>query len=391
MRIAISGCGIAGPTLAWWLRYYGHEPVLLERADALRAGGYLIDFWGTGFDVAERMGLLPALKARAYRMKQLRTVTAHGRATSSIDVSVFDRITEGRYFSIARSDLSAGIFQACDGIETRFSTELTELEDRGDRVIVGLSKGASETFDIVIGADGLHSRVRSLVFGPQDQFERRLGFRVAAFTLSGYRPREELTAVSHTLPGRYLARVSLRDDRTLFLMVVANRYLRSEPEDADAIRSGLRAIFRGTGWESDAIVARIDEADDLYFDRASQIRMRHWCKGRVALIGDAAAAPSLLAGEGTSLAMTGARVLAGELARSGNDVASAFRGYEEQLKTFLTKKQDAALRFTGYFAPKSWIGLIARDVLSNVASVPVLANWMLAGAFRDNLDLPDYA
>ncbi len=390
MRIAINGCGIAGPTLAWWLRHYGHEPVLLERAEVLRPGGYLIDFWGTGYDVAERMGLLPALEVQAYHMKHLRTVTARGKTTSSINAAVFDRVTGGRYFSIARSALSAGIFRACDGIEARFGTEIIEITDHGDRVTVGLSTGASETFDLVVGADGLHSRVRSLVFGPQDQFERRLGFLVAAFTLGGYRPRDELTAVSHTLPGRYLSRVSLRDDRTLFLMVAADSYLRSEPSDAGAIQRELIDIFTNTGWESDAIVARIAEADDLYFDRASQIRMPHWCKGRVALIGDAAAAPSLLAGEGASLGMTEARVLAGELARSGDDVAAAFRGYEGQLKSLLTRKQDAALRFTGYFAPKSWVGLIARDVMANIASVPVLAKWMFAGAFRDNLELPDY-
>ncbi|WDR01921.1 FAD-dependent monooxygenase [Devosia algicola] len=134
----------------------------------------------------------------------------------------------------------------------------------------------------------------------------------------------------------------------------------------------------------------MDEADDLYFDRASQIRMPHWSKGRVALIGDAAACPSLLAGEGTSLSMTEARVLAGELARSGGDVAAAFDCYESQLKTFLVKKQDAALRFSSYFAPKSWIGLVARDLMSNIASVPILAKWMLASAFRDDLELPDY-
>ena len=123
MKVAINGCGIAGPTLAWWMRHYGHEPVLLERSDALRTGGYLIDFWGTGYDVAEQMELLPALESRAYQMKQLRTVTAHGRTTSSIDVSVFDRITEGRYFSIARDVLSAEIFRACEGATQNLCAE----------------------------------------------------------------------------------------------------------------------------------------------------------------------------------------------------------------------------------------------------------------------------
>lgn len=390
MRVAINGCGIAGPTLAWWLRHYGHEPVLLERASEMRRGGYLVDFWGTGFDVAERMGILPALRRDGYAMERLRTVTAHGRPTSSIGVEVIEEITQGRYFSIARSALSAGILAACDGIETRFGTHITGLLDGGDRVAATLCTGDTEDFDLVIGADGLHSAIRRLAFGPQERFERRLGMNVAAFTLPGYRPRDELTAISHTLPGRYISRVSLRQDRTLFLFVFSDRFLRGDPADEAATRALLRGVYRGTGWESDAILARIGEAEDLYFDRASQIRMPGWSAGRVALVGDAAACPSLLAGEGSSMGMTEAHVLAGELARAGTDTAAAFRGYEARLRTFVETKQNAALRFAGYFAPKTWMGLVLRDAMSNVASVPILARWMLAKSFRDDLELPDY-
>lgn len=173
-------------------------------------------------------------------------------------------------------------------------------------------------------------------------------------------------------------------------MVFADSFMSSAPVSSDEIRTQLIDIYRDTGWESAAILKRLCEADNLYYDRASQIRMPHWSRGRVALVGDAAAAPSLLAGEGTSLAMTEARVLAGELARAKGDVAAALRGYERQLQQFLVTKQDAALRFAGYFAPKSWLGLIFRDVVSNIASVPALAKWMFAGTFRDNLQLPDY-
>ncbi len=390
MRIAINGCGIAGPTLAWWLRHHGHTPVLFERAAALRRGGYLVDFWGTGFDVAERMGLLPALRRDGYAMERLRTVTARGCTTSSIGVDVIQEITDGRYFSIARSDLSARIVEACDGIEMHFGTHVTGLEDRGDRIAAVLSTGATEIFDLVVGADGLHSAIRRLAFGPQDTFERRLGLNVAAFTLSGYGPRDELTAVSHTLPGRYISRVSLREDRTLFLFVFSDRYLPSDLTGDTAVRDLLSRIYRGTGWESDRILARIGEAEDLYFDRASQIRMPTWSKVRVTLVGDAAACPSLLAGEGSSMGMTEARVLAGELARAGADPGAALHSYEARLKSFVTGKQDAALRFASYFAPRTWPGLVLRDAMSNLASVPILARWMLARSFRDNLTLPAY-
>ena len=390
MRIAINGCGIAGPTLAWWLRHYGHDPVLFERADGPQSGGYLIDFWGTGYDVAERMGLLPALEPHAYRMQELRTVTSSGKPTSKIKVAVFDEITNGRYFSIARSALSAEILKACGGIEVRFGTGIAGIESHDEHVVAALVDGPDERFDLVVGADGLHSRVRSLAFGPQSRFEQRLGFHVAAFTLGGYQPRDELTAVSHTLPGKYLARVSLRDDQTLVLMVFADSLLGTDPLVSSDIRAQLIDTYRDTGWESAAILDRIGEADEIYFDRASQIRLPRWSAGRVALVGDAAAAPSLLAGEGTSLGMTEAYVLAGELARADGNVLAAFAGYERELKQFLVTKQDAALRFAGYFAPKTWLGLIFRDVVSNIASVPALGKWMFASTFRDNLNLPDY-
>ena len=173
MRIAINGCGVAGPTVAWWLRHYGHEPVLFERANHVRSGGYLIDFWGTGYDVAERMGILPVLKPHAYRMRELRTVTASGRPTSTIDATVFDEITHGRYFSIARSDLSTEILNACDGIEARFGTGIVGIEDHGTYVDTALSNGPNERFDLVIGADGLNSEVRS---GSNLTFESWKGF-----------------------------------------------------------------------------------------------------------------------------------------------------------------------------------------------------------------------
>lgn len=390
MKIAINGCGIAGPTLAWWLRRYGHEPVLFEQAPAPRRGGYVIDFWGPGYDVAEKMGLFPTLLDDAYLMERLRTVTSTGWTTSSIRVRTFQELTNNRYLSIARSDLARHIFEACEGIETRFATSIAGLEDEGAKIVAHLSDGGQEPFDCVIGADGLHSQVRALTFGEQAQFERHTGFYVAAFTLSGYRPREELAYVSHTQPGRQISRIALRNDETLFLFVFLNRFVPEEPKTETEEKALLRQVFGDMGWEAPAILERMDEVSDIYFDRVSQIRMPAWAKGRVALVGDAAACPSLLAGEGTGLAMTEAYVLAGELSRTCGDYTAAFAAYQARLQPHLEKRQEMALKFAGFFAPKNWLTLVARDVMTNLASLPVIGKRMLGSSILTDLDVPDY-
>ena len=390
MKIAINGCGIAGPTLAWWLREFGFEPVLFESAPELRTGGYIVDFWGSGYDIAEKMGLFPGIAEDAYFMERLRTVSGRGRTTSSMDVRTFRDLTEDRYLSISRNDLSKRLFQACEGIEARFDTSITEIDDRGSKVTVRRSDGGREAFDLAVGADGLHSQVRALAFGPQADFERHTGCYVAAFSLPEYRPRDELTFVSHTLPGLSLSRAALRHDRTLFLLIFSDRLVAQRPTGEAAEKDLLKTVYRDMKWEARAILERIDEAQDFYFDRVSQIRMPHWTKGRVALLGDAAACVSLLAGEGAGLAMAGAYVLAGELRRSRGDHSTAFPAYEARLRSHVSRKQVSAERFARFFVPNNRASLSIRDVLTNLASVTIVARLFLGNMLRPVPGLPAY-
>ena len=389
MRIAINGCGIAGPTLAWWLRRYGHEPVLFERAEGFRDGGYIIDFWASGYRVAEKMGLIPRLREEGYIIERLELHTLRGLKTATIDASVFVEIAGGDYLSIARSDLAAAILDACNGIETRFGTTVTDLEEREDGVTLTLSDGAREDFDLLVGADGLHSAVRALAFGPE-KFERPMGLHVAAATLTGYRPRDELAYVQFTRPDRQISRASLKDDRTMVLFVFADGLIDREPPSDKEARAALARIFRGTGWECDAILDALEDAGPLYFDKLAQIEMPRWTRGRVALLGDAAACPTLLAGEGSGLAMTEAYVLAGELHRAGGDHARAFAAYEAGLHGYVTKKQAGARRLKGFFAPRSWTGVVLREAATLLAAVPFLTRPILGAGMVDDFVLPEY-
>lgn len=391
MRVAINGIGIAGPTLAWWLRRYGHDAVLFEKSPALRTGGYLIDFWGIGYDVAERMGLVPALRERGYLIDSMREVDRRGRLVSRLDVSSFRSILRGRLISIARADVASTIYQACDGVEARFNCSIEQIIQHPDRVSVRASDGTAADFDLVVGADGLHSQVRSLAFGPESAYEHRLGCHVVAFTLPGYRPRDEWSYVSHTEPKRMVARGPLRDDRSLFLFVFRSELLNGLSPAVHDLREILRHVYGDMRWEMPAILERIDDASDIYFDRVSQIRMDRWSTGRVALIGDAAACVSLLAGEGTGLAMAEAYTLAGEIHRAAGDPQAAFQRYEAKLRLLVSQKQQSALRMANFFAPRSRFHLLLRNLGMKAASIPFLATRFIGAFLKDDFELTDYA
>jgi 2-polyprenyl-6-methoxyphenol hydroxylase-like FAD-dependent oxidoreductase len=389
MKVLIVGAGIAGPTLAYWLLKAGHEPTLVERAPELRRGGYLVDFWGAGFDVAERMGIVPELRRCGYVMTEARAVDRDGHRIASLKPSAIMGSTQ-RYVSIARSDLAAVIYDALDGAaELILDDTVDALVDDGDRVRVRFESGQLREFDLVVGADGLHSCVRRLAFGPDEQFERYLGIVVAAFEAKGYRPRDELIAMMHAEVGFQAVRLSLRDDLTLFLL--SARYDGTVPgDDIAAQQDLLRTRLADKGWETPAILNLMPQASTFYFDSVSQIRMPSWTRGRVALVGDAAACPSFLAGQGSALAMVESYILAAELTRS-SDYSEAFARYESRLAPLLRSKQDAAVGLGLAFAPKNKFQLLVRNTVMKLIGLPKVADLAMGRSFRDAVELPTFA
>lgn len=388
--VLISGAGIAGPTLAFWLKAAGFEPTLVERAPALRGGGYVIDFWGLGYDIAERMGLLPEINRNGYHVREMRIVDDAGRRLAGFGTKVFAELTGGRYVTLQRSDLSSLLFAKVEGrIESLFGEEIIALDERPDCVRVELKHAGERRFDLLVGADGLHSAVRKLVFGPQAQFERYLGYVVSAFEVRGYRSRDEDVYLIYGQPGRMVGRFTLRDDRTLFLLVFAaeGAFL---PATLDAQKATLRKVYGEDGWECPTMLEELDRADEVYFDRVSQIRMPSWSRGRVALVGDAAFCVSLLAGQGSALAMISAYVLAGELAAAHGRHQEAFARYDALLRTYIDRKQRGAERFAGAFAPKTRAGMVFRNLVVKTFAIPGLAKFAVGGDIADALDLPDY-
>ena len=390
--VLISGAGIAGRTLAYWLSHHGFSPTVIERAPVLRTGGYIMDFWGVGFDVAERMHLIPRLKHAGYDPREVRIVDDLGQRVGGFRTNRLRRALCDRFFSIPRGDLSRTIYETVEGqVETVFGDSVGALHEDPSEVAVKFDHAPSRRFDLVIGADGLHSVVRKLVFGPEPSFATYLGYCAASFAVDGYPHRNESIYVAYCRPGKEAARFALRDGRTVFFVIFAAPDISVVHHDTDAQKGLLREVLVAMGWECPEILKALGSVYELYFDSVTQMRLSQWHRGRIALVGDAAFCPSLLAGEGSSLAMAGAYLLAGELRNAGGDFRAAYSSYQRRFKPFLERKQRLAARFSRQFAPRTRLGLLVRNVASQLLDVPLVGDMMAKRMFADRFAIPDYS
>ncbi|MGO9153420.1 FAD-dependent monooxygenase [Mycobacterium sp.] len=278
MRIAISGAGVAGAALAYWLHRTGHTPTVI-RAGAEIPHRRLHDrFWGVGYEVAKRMGIEDRIREAGYEIQCVRSVGTAGEVKADLVVNVFRRMIGDDFTSLPRGDLAAAIYTTVeDEVETIFGDGIAAFDEHSDGVRLSFEQISRRDFDLIVGADGLQSNVRRLIFGPEENFEHYLGCKVAACVVDGYRPRDELIYVTYNSPGRQVARVALRGDRTMCLFV-----FRTEHDSPHAApKDQLRNQFGDTGWECPHILAALDDVDDLYFDVVSQIRMDRWSGRRL--------------------------------------------------------------------------------------------------------------
>ncbi|MEV5019120.1 FAD-dependent monooxygenase [Streptomyces sp. NPDC053780] len=339
-KVLISGAGIAGAALAFWLDRHGFEVTVVEKAGTLRSGGYPVDVRGTALDVVERMGILPRLRDAHIDLRRITFRDGDGGEVASLHPHAVTGGVAGRDLEIRRGDLTDALYTTVrDHVEFLFDDSVDTLDQSGHGVDVTFRGGGSRTFDLVFGADGMHSRTREMVFGPEERFRRYLGYCFAVFTMRNTFGLSHETVMWNT-PGRAAALYAVGDDDEVHAFL---NFARPEPSfDAfgspDAQRDLLAEVFADAGWEIPGILAALHYADDVFFDAVGQIRMPRWSSGRVALVGDAAYAPSFLTGQGTSLALVGAYMLAGSLA--GLDHAAGFAAYEHGTRDFVTLNQN---------------------------------------------------
>lgn len=339
-RVLISGASIAGPALAYWLNRHGYAVTVVEKAGALRGGGYPVDIRGTALEVVRGMGLLPQLRDVHIDVRRLTFVDGDGAEVASVDPHHLTGGVGGQDLEVRRGDLTEALYGAVrDDVEFLFDDRVDTLDQSDHGVDVTFRAGGSRTFDMVFGADGVHSRTREFLFGPEEQFHRYLGHCFAGFTLRNTFGLSGEVMMWNT-PGRAAALYAAGDDGHVHALL---DFAHPEPpfhafRNPRAQRALVGEVFADVGWEVPGMLAALRDADDLFFDVVSQIRMPRWSSGRVALVGDAAYAPSFLTGQGTSLALVGAYSLAGSLA--GGDHAAGFAAYEHDTRPFVTATQD---------------------------------------------------
>jgi 2-polyprenyl-6-methoxyphenol hydroxylase-like FAD-dependent oxidoreductase len=339
--VLISGASIAGPALAFWLARYGIDVTVVEKASSLRGGGYPIDVRGTAIEAVERMGLYAQMRAAHVDTQSIGFVEANGAVVAKIDPEAITGGVRGKDIEIRRGDIATTLYAATkDTANYKFNDSIAALEDHAEGVNVTFVSGDTATYDIVVGADGLHSNTRSLVFGDESQFERYIGFCFAGFTMPNTFGLDR-GALAYTLPGKNAVVYATNDDGPAFAFLVfkyPTSPFRKSLTDAEK-RNLTASMFEGVnGWIVPQMVEAMRKAEDLFFDSVSQIYMPVWSKGRVVLAGDAAHATSFMSGQGSSMALVGAYVLAGEIATKA-DYSSAFEAYEKLVRPFVEMNQ----------------------------------------------------
>ncbi|WP_188190115.1 FAD-dependent monooxygenase [Nonomuraea sp. SYSU D8015] len=361
MKALVCGAGIAGLTLAWHLESAGWEVELVERAPAFRDGGYMIDFYGPGFDVAEQMGLSARLEAARYQVDELSYVDRSGRRTSRL------KLTSGleRVVSLPRGDLARAVADEVRAPIT-YGATVESVEQDAEGVSLRLTDGTSRRVDLLAGADGTRSRVRELVFG--DVAPRYLGHQVAAYVVDDAELSARLGTRYRMLtePGLMAGAYALRGGRIALL------FLRREPDPALPAdpAAALRRHYGHLGWILPDVLSRCPDPPELYYDQVTQVEMDRWHAGRVVLVGDACQAVSLFAGHGASMAMAGAWVLADELAAAGGDVPAAAARYHARMAPAVVEVQRFGRQTIQWVAPSSRGRIFVRDLLLRLAALP---------------------
>jgi 2-polyprenyl-6-methoxyphenol hydroxylase-like FAD-dependent oxidoreductase len=342
-RILVCGASVAGPALAWWLHRHGMRPTLVEKAPAPRPGGHAIDIRGAALDVIGAMGLESAIRSSRTQMKGVSKLDIDGNEVwRSEEMTISGGSFDKQAIEIIREDLSRILVGAVPPeVETIYGDSVKSLHEEADGVRVEFESGLERRFDIVVGADGLTSSMRRLVFGPDSEFLLPFGMVLAPFSAPNRIGLEDWQ-ITYDTGGDSCMIYTAPGNETLRVCFGFPAAIEDIPGDRGAQAALVRDRCAGMAWHIPALLNEMERARDFYLSPMAQVKMPRWTSGRVALVGDAAYCPSPFSGQGTSLAIVGAYVLAWELAHAVGDHASAFARYEATMRPFVEINQAIA-------------------------------------------------
>lgn len=355
--VLISGAGVAGPTLAYFLARQGWRTTVVERVQGLRSSGNPVDVRGPALPVAQQMGILPRLRDAATTATAMAVLDVHGRKVAGVAMASASSV------ELPRGDLAAALHEAArDDAEFLFDDTMVSVCQDDGGVDVVFDRAAPRRFDLVIGADGLHSNTRRLAFGPEADYVHHMGVYVATMPLSGTLENSS-DILMYNVPGRL---ISIHPSRSRALVAFIFRGELVDGFDYRDTAQHKRIVteaYAGVGWRAPELLAQLAATDDLYFDSVSHVRLPSWSRGRISLLGDAASCVSLF-GDGSSLAIAGASTLASALGAS--DFATAFGEYEAAHRKLVEAKQRGVGRAAGLIVPQSRLGIATRNLVARV-------------------------
>jgi len=355
--VLISGAGIAGATLAWWLARSGFVPTVVERGGKTRSSGAPVDVRGQALEIVSAMELSDPLRQEATQVREMVFLNSRGREAARVDMALFAHGSED--IELPRGDLARILYEASSSdAEYIFNDQIAVVEETPSGVDVCFESGAERHFDLLLGADGLHSRVRELAFGPETAFTYHAGFYFATMPLPDERP-DPGKVLLYNYPGHAIAIHPARDQALCAFIFRHPQVPNFNPRDSSQHRLILKAAYANQSWRSGELITQASASEDLYFDAVSQVTMDTWSRGHIALVGDAASCLSLFGG-GSSNAIIGAQILAKELG-AGQDHRTAFARYEQQHRPLVELGLRNFGRTSAQIVPKTLVGIAMRN------------------------------
>lgn len=338
-KILVVGASIAGPAVCYWLKKFGFTPTLIEKNDGLRKGGYAIDIRGIAIDVAKKMGIYESVCSMRTSIQLGRYVDSNGH-TLHEEHGEKHGFRQGEEVEIVRGELVEILMQTIKDVPCHFNQSIERIVQHEDNVEVIFKDGKTEYYDLIIGADGLHSAVRRMVFSKDEYSLSNLGYYISVFSIPNYLglnhceilyeiDRKLISVGSDKNPDKAQAACMLRSD-----------YIFNDIRDENEQKTFLKNTLTNLGWELNKLLQLMEASNDFYFDSITQVKMPVWSKGRVVLVGDAGYTASPLSGQGTSLALVGAYILAGELKAANGNLTQALSRYNELLRPYVSANQD---------------------------------------------------